>query len=163
MSEDRSAELTQLLYREAALLDDGRFDEWAELLAEDLVYRMPTRPQLLGRTGYRGADLWYIDDDRSTILSRIAKIATGLSQTENPPSRTVRLVSNVLVDATEGDEYPVRSALLIYRHRKETDVELLAAHRHDRWRRTADGWRLAVREIVLAANVLPTSNLALFY
>jgi hypothetical protein len=39
----------------------------------------------------------------------------------------------------------------------------LAGHRHDRWRPGSDGWRLTRREVLFAANVLPTKSLSLFY
>jgi len=36
-------EIEEFLYLEADLLDQRRFKEWLELLAEDLVYFMPMR------------------------------------------------------------------------------------------------------------------------
>ena len=36
-------EMAEFLYREADLLDERRFPEWLDLLAEDLVYFMPIR------------------------------------------------------------------------------------------------------------------------
>ena len=37
------ADVEDFLYREADLLDERRFAEWLELLADDLVYFMPIR------------------------------------------------------------------------------------------------------------------------
>lgn len=48
-------------------------------------------------------------------------------------------------------------------HRRQRQVEILAGHRHDRWRLIPDGWRLLRREICFAAYVLPTKSLSLFY
>src|SRR6201984_2727245 len=42
-------EVDQFYYEEAELLDDGRFAEWLELLADDLDYWMPTRTNRLRR------------------------------------------------------------------------------------------------------------------
>ena len=36
-------EVTQFLLHEAELLDGRRFDDWLELLAEDMQYSMPVR------------------------------------------------------------------------------------------------------------------------
>jgi 3-phenylpropionate/cinnamic acid dioxygenase small subunit len=97
-------------------------------------------------------------------MLRVAKIRTGLQQTENPPSRTVRMISNVQVEPMAGsDDRTVRSAFLLYRQRRQRQVEILAGHRRDRWMPTPTGWRLRDREIRFAANVLPTKSLSLFY
>lgn len=42
-------EVAQLYCREAELLDEGRFADWLELFADDLVYWMPTRTNRLRR------------------------------------------------------------------------------------------------------------------
>jgi 3-phenylpropionate/cinnamic acid dioxygenase small subunit len=57
-----------------------------------------------------------------------------LSQTENPRSRVVRLTSAIQVGQTDGVDHTVRSAFLIYRQYRQKQVEMLAAHRLDRWR-----------------------------
>ena len=45
------AELIRLVYREARLIDEKRFDEWYELFAEDARYWIPlTRGQKSGLT-----------------------------------------------------------------------------------------------------------------
>ena len=36
-------EIAEFLYREAELLDERRYDEWLELLADDIRYWMPMR------------------------------------------------------------------------------------------------------------------------
>jgi 3-phenylpropionate/cinnamic acid dioxygenase small subunit len=92
------------------------------------------------------------------------KIRTGRTQAEVPASRTVRIVSNVRVDpADEAGAHSVSSAFLIYRHRHQRDIEIIAGHRDDTWRRDEAGWKLARRQIRFAANVLPTQSLSLFY
>lgn len=159
-------ELTQVLHREAHLLDDGLYEQWLALLDPDIHYRAPIPADELG-TMIRpdGAPTLSLFDDRLGQLHvRIAKIRTGLGQTENPPSRTVRLIGTVAVGPeTAPGEHPVRSAFVLYRHRRQRQIEILAGHRHDRWRRDDAGWRLAEREIRFAANVLPTKSLALLY
>ncbi|MFV0259168.1 MAG: aromatic-ring-hydroxylating dioxygenase subunit beta [Acidimicrobiales bacterium] len=166
---ERIVELTQVLHREAELLDDGRYEDWLALLDPDIVYTAPIpADQLGGRPpGEKPAGaptLRYFHDDLNLLRIRVAKIRTGLAQTENPPSRTVRLIGTVTVDPepTPG-RVPVRSAFILYRHRRQRQVEILAGHRHDRWHAAPDGWRLGRREVRFAANVLPTKSLSLLY
>ncbi|WP_374346584.1 aromatic-ring-hydroxylating dioxygenase subunit beta [Phenylobacterium sp.] len=167
-STDTIVELTQLLYREASLLDDGQFEDWLTLLEDDFQYQAPIRLDLADRPKADGGgdklELSFFEDTKGTMQLRIAKIRTGLMQTENPASRVVRIISNVQVypEAAPG-EHPVRSAFLIYRQHRQRDVEILAGHRHDLWKRRPDGWGMARRRVMFAANVLPVKSLPLIY
>jgi len=51
-------EITDFLYREAELLDERRYREWLDLLADDVRYSMPPLPEW-----YRG-----VDDVRAFLL-----------------------------------------------------------------------------------------------
>ena len=164
-------EVEQFLYREARLLDGGRYDEWLDLLAPDITYRMPTRPERLvdpdDEVPARRADLFYLDEGYEQLRIRAAKLTSGMLQSEVPRSRTVRIIANIEIDPDADlapDEVAVHSAMLLYRHHKEREIEILTARRHDTLRPGGgDGsWRLVSREILVAANVLPTKNLALF-
>lgn len=165
---DVVVELSQVLYREAALLDDGQFEAWLELLEEDFQYVAPIRLDLMERGGAsEGADkleLSFFEDTKGTMQLRIAKIRTGLMQTENPPSRVVRMISNVLVTpGSSPEQFAVRSAFIAYRQHRQRDVEILAGHRRDIWKQRASGWGMVRREVMFAANVLPVKSLPLIY
>ena len=163
---ERVIELTQVLHHEAHLLDDGRYEEWLGLLDPDIRYRSPIPADELGEMARPDGTptLSLFDDGLGQLQLRVAKIRTGLAQTEIPASRTVRMIGTVVVASeTAPDEHPVRSAFVLYRHRRQRQIEILAGHRHDTWRRTADSWRLARREVRFAANVLPTKSLSLLY
>ncbi|MEZ5230526.1 MAG: aromatic-ring-hydroxylating dioxygenase subunit beta, partial [Acidimicrobiales bacterium] len=111
---ERVIELTQLLNHEAQLLDDGRYEDWLALLAADITYSAPIHNDQLGDTASsedEAPTLTYFRDNLGTLQVRVAKIRTGLAQTENPPSRTVRLIGTVTVGAElEPGHVPVRSA-----------------------------------------------------
>ena len=63
----------------------------------------------------------------------------------------------------EGDDLRVESALLLFRSRGDTrEPSLISAGRTDVLRATADGLRLARREITVDESVLRTQNLAVF-
>ncbi|MDP0964825.1 aromatic-ring-hydroxylating dioxygenase subunit beta, partial [Klebsiella pneumoniae] len=83
---------------------------------------------------------------------------------EDPPSRTRRLVTNVLVRKTaKPDEFAVVSYLLVTRSRFNFDeFDLMSAERHDILRKDGNSFKLARREILLDQAVLGTPNLAIF-
>ena len=158
-------EAHEFLVREAELLDERRFREWLELLAPDVVYRMPVRvtaPESLERSLLD--DMAHFDEDLYSLRKRVERFETGHAWTEDPPSRTRHFVTNVRAYAGPGDgELVVRSYVLLFRSRGDIrDADLVSAERIDLLRRTEDGLRLARREILADESVLRTQNLAVF-
>lgn len=170
------AEIEAFLYDEAELLDERRFEDWLELLADDLVYFMPLRRNVqLGAHAAalehtrEGRDIHWLEDDKWTLGKRIEQIRTGVHWAEEPVSRVCRLVGNVQVtdaapSAAQAREVAVKSRFLLYQNRQEYETYLFAGKRLDRLRRVdAGGWQLARREIVLDQNVLLAKNLTVFF
>ncbi len=65
------AEVEDFLYREAALLDDWKLDEWEALLTDDAAYYVPPNDQL---EGDHRSTLFLVADDRERIRQRIIRI-----------------------------------------------------------------------------------------
>ena len=159
-------EVVEFLYDEAALLDNQRFDEWAQLLAEDLSYTAPLR---LTRTGAeRGNTVVrttkHFDDDYLSIMGRLGRLKTKSAWAEDPPTRSCYMVSNIEVEPIERtDEYTVHSVILNVRGRNETEEDWLLARRKDRLRRIGEGhFRLSKREIYITQAVMLAKNLNIF-
>jgi 3-phenylpropionate/cinnamic acid dioxygenase small subunit len=98
-----------LVEREARLLDQGRFDEWAALFAPECLYWVPGAPG-----GDPRREVAVAFDDRRQLENRIYRLHTGYAWSQIPLSRTVRLVSNVEVFATRAAAtWMVRSNFLV--------------------------------------------------
>ena len=102
------------LYKEAALLDEWRLDDWAALFTEDARYVVPTTdlPE-----GDPELDLVFIDDDIVRLRARVRRLNSRRAHREFPRSRTRRFVSNVRVEETEDGEVSVNANVLVYRFR----------------------------------------------
>ncbi len=156
--------VVDFLHREAELLDERRWREWLALLAEDVTYEMPVRV-----TGARSLessvlpDMDHFREDHFTLRKRVERLETEYAWTEDPPSRTRHVVTNVRVFRSPSGELVARSYLLLFRSRGDTrDPEWVCAERTDRLRRTEDGLRLVARRVVVDESVLRTQNLAIF-
>lgn len=162
-------EIAQFLYHEAELLDDWRFRDWLDLLAQDIEYTMRTTSNAQTRDRRRGVQpptTWIFNDTHAQLERRIARLETGMAWAEEPPSRTRHLVTNLVVRATESpDEFEIRLNYLLYRTQKERDQAIYAGKRMDRVRRadTAAGWQICRREIVLDQATLTTHNLSVLF
>jgi phthalate 3,4-dioxygenase beta subunit len=156
----------QFLVEEAALLDAADYAGWLGLLCEDIRYVMPVRVTTARGADFDSlADMGHFDEDMYALRKRVQRLATDHAWTEDPPSRTRHFVTNVRTFSSdgEGDDLRVESALLLFRSRGDTrEASLISAGRTDLLRATADGLRLARREITVDESVLRTQNLAVF-
>ena len=166
-----SQEIADFLYREAELLDERRYREWLDLLADDVRYWMPIRRNVkLGDEGEftrAESDINWFDEGKDTLSRRVKQIETGIHWAEEPRSRLSHLVANVQVQKAEPSfaepqEVSVTSRFLIYRNRVETETDILVGRREDQLRRNGAGWLLARRKIILDQNVLLSKNLTFF-
>lgn len=147
-------EIEEFLYREAHLLDEHRLEEWLALFTDDAEYIVPLREHVQGDVAPAGHPM--ISDDKSMLMARVMKDATGLSHVETPRSMTTHLVSNVTVDAgSRADEVQVRSNIVVRQARKLRDEAWWVGRRTDVLRRVGGSWRIARRVILLDATVLP--------
>jgi 3-phenylpropionate/cinnamic acid dioxygenase small subunit len=163
-------EIEQFLYHEARMLDDRRFEQWFELLADDIRYVMPTRYNRLKREADREFaapnEAQLFDEDKESIGQRIKRLRTGMAWAEDPPSRTRHFVSNVVVRRTTNpDEFEVDCYYLLYRSRLEREVEIFAGMRNDLVRcvDTPARWQIARRRIILDQATVLARNLSFFF
>jgi phthalate 3,4-dioxygenase beta subunit len=125
---------------------------------------MPVRVTTARGAGFDSLDgMGHFDEDMYSLRKRVQRLDTEHAWTEDPPSRTRHLVSNVRTFAAGEADLVVESALLLFRSRGDTrEADLLSAGRTDLLRQTGAGLRLARREIEVDESVLRTQNLAVF-
>lgn len=159
--------IVEFLYEEAALLDQIRLQEWGARLAPDLIYTAPlreTRPMDQLNSSFVRTVQHFHDDWRS-VMGRIMRLTgTKSAWAEDPPSRTRRLITNVMVAKTaKRDEFSVTSYLLITRSRfNSPEYDLISAERRDVLRQDGESFKLARREIIVDQAVIGTPNFAIF-
>lgn len=110
-------EVEDLLYKEAALLDEWRLEEWLELLSDDAVYEIP--PTDVPEGDARNT-LFIIADDAVRIRSRVKQLLGKSAWAENPQSRTRRMISNVRVLGADGDRILATANFAVHRMRYES-------------------------------------------
>jgi p-cumate 2,3-dioxygenase beta subunit len=110
-------EVEDLLYKEAALLDDWQLEEWLELLTDDAVYEVP--PTDVPEGDARNT-LFIIADDAVRIRSRVKQLLGKSAWAESPHSRTRRMISNVRVLGADGDHILATANFAVHRMRYES-------------------------------------------
>lgn len=158
-------EIQDFLYREALALDERRFRDWLDYLAEDIRYEVPVRVTREGLADWELSPTSRIfDDTKQTLEVRVRRLETDFAWAEQPPSRTRHFVTNVVADPTDAeDEFLVSSNVFIYRSRGDDPTpSLYSLFRKDTIRRTADGWKIARRWAALDQSLINAHNMSIF-
>lgn len=151
---EQKREIEEFLYKEAHLLDEHRFDEWLALFTDDVEYVVPLREHVEGNVEPPGHPM--IKDDKLMLMMRVRQHETGLQPVEIPKSMTTHLITNILVEEGRAPgEFEVLSNFVVRQARKLRDEAWWVGRRRDLFRRVDGGWRIARREVLLDATVLP--------
>jgi p-cumate 2,3-dioxygenase beta subunit len=121
-------QVEEFLFAEADLLDTWRLREWLALFdSEATGYYMPTTDL---PDGDPGNDLYLIADDMGKLRSRVDQLLSGVAWAENPRSRTRRMISNVKIDAADGDVLRIRANFVVYRMRFQNIDPYIGEYRY---------------------------------
>jgi benzoate/toluate 1,2-dioxygenase beta subunit len=128
----------RLLETEARVLDQHRYETWLGLFAPECVYWAPATPA--GGDPRREVAVFF--DDRRRMEDRVHRLRSPYAWSQAPASRTVRLVTNVEVFATNTPEIRmVRSNFLVHELRAGESRQLAGWCAH---RVLASGSRLSI-------------------
>lgn len=132
---ERHYQCVQFYNRESELLDNREFEEWVDLLSEDIHYEMPIR-----NTKEIGADAnefseegYYYLETKERLEKRAERFHTEHAWSEDPPSLTRRFVTNIRIKDDDGSSIDVRNNLLVYRSMggDRRPTYLISAERRD--------------------------------
>ncbi len=163
----RQYEVERFYYDEAALLDAHRYEEWLALFSDDAHYFMPIRrtrmQRELNKEFTQPGEMAFFNDDKTLLAGRVAKLNSGRSWAEDPPSRTRHLITNVRVVRDGGRELEVESNFHVYRTRLNSEESSWIGSRRDLLRRVEESFQIADRKIFLEQTVLLSRNLSNFF
>jgi len=140
------AEVEDLLYHEADLLDSWRLDDWLALLTDDACYYVPPNDKPDADPRFA---LFTIADDIVRLRERIIRLKDPNCHAEFPPSRTRRLIGNVRVTGVDGDVISAAANFIVHRFRyNDLDRVFVGQYRY-RLKRIGGKLKIAERRAVL--------------
>jgi p-cumate 2,3-dioxygenase beta subunit len=145
------AEVEDLFYHEADLLDRWKLDDWLKLLTDDSSYYVP--PNDKPDADHRFT-LFTVADDIVRLRERIIRLKDPNCHAEFPPSRTRRMISNVRIDGMDGELIVVSANFAIFRHRRNEPVRQFIGRYRYKLKQTDEGLKIAERRAVLDAEEL---------
>jgi benzoate/toluate 1,2-dioxygenase beta subunit len=105
----------QFLLHEARLLDDGKFDDWLALFTPDAWYWVPSEPAQADPV----ETVSLIYDDRRLLETRVRRLASPRMYSQEPRSRTSRIIGNVTIEAIDRTSCTVRCKFMMIEYRRE--------------------------------------------
>jgi 3-phenylpropionate/cinnamic acid dioxygenase small subunit len=117
----------RFLLHEAQLLDDGQFDDWLALFTPEAWYWVPSEPDQVDPV----ETVSLIYDDRRLLETRVRRLSSPRMYSQEPRSRTCRMVGNVTIEETSPVPalarlrgriewgYTVRSKFMMIEYRRE--------------------------------------------
>lgn len=151
-------EAEDLIYREALLMDTGRFSEWLDLFTQDVEFWMPawidetrtsTDPEReLSLIYYRG---------RRNLEDRVMRLTSGMSIASTPLPRVVHQVTNVLVTESTATDAQVSAAFTCHRFDVRMNRSDCFFGRYEyRMAMSGADWKIAAKKITLLNDTIPT-------
>ncbi len=145
---ERREALRTRIHRAALSLDEGRFEDFVALFADDGAYRMTaSAPEL------PAAQTW-LAFDRAEMARHFASIP----EHQWPPGETTRIVSVDSIAFDDGDAAAATTVatFCILRNDDHGRTACYAVGRYrDRWRSEGGDWRIVERIVDLRTRLLP--------
>ena len=137
-------EVETFLYRQAALLDARRWQDWIDLFADDGVYWMPAAPE---QTDWLGEPSIFAED-KLLMEVRMGRLQHPNAWSQAAMWGTNHLVGNVIVESAQGDTVHVYSRFQVMELRRDAVRHFGGSYRHTLVR-TADGLRVKLQRVDL--------------
>ena len=119
-------EIEAFLAHEAALLDEGRYEEWLGLFTADAWYWVPS--QVGQRDPFDTISLMY--DDRRLLETRVRRLMQGLLHAQTPRSAASRQVTNAAIVELQPGAAVVRSKFVMVEYRRNVQRIFAGAYLH---------------------------------
>jgi benzoate/toluate 1,2-dioxygenase beta subunit len=139
----------ELIYREAALLDEKKWQDWLALYTGDAVFWMPSWASESETTADPELELnlLYLKG-RAHLEDRVFRIETGRSFASVPMDRTTHLVGNVMVTGVENGEVAARASWIVHSYGQRGALTRGGSYEY-KLRREGDSLRIARKKIVM--------------
>jgi len=136
--------IEQFLYREARLMDEGKYREWLSLWTEDAIYWVPCNDDDSDPT----RDVSLIYDNRERLGQRVDRLMSGTVQALDPKPRMRRVVSNIEIEAREGNDVTVASNFVLA-HARWDSQQIWAGRTMHKIRGDGTALKMAFKKVML--------------
>jgi 3-phenylpropionate/cinnamic acid dioxygenase small subunit len=147
----------ELLFREAALLDERQWEQWLELFAPDAEYWVPSWKNEDQPTSDPKRELSLIYyASRAGLEDRVGRVQSGRAVSSMVLPRTQHAITNVRILDAGAHSMTVAANWTTHQFLpKDKSVELFFGRYQHEFRRQGDDWLIARRKALLLNDYLP--------
>ena len=148
-----------LLYQEAAYLDERRWSEWLALYTEDAEFWIPAWDEDARPTHDPQSQLSLIYyNSRAGLEDRVWRIESGLSPASTPLARTCHLITNVRITEVVDGQPHVSAHWQVHTYKPERQRSLTYYGFYEHvLRPEQDRLRIAKKKIILLNDVIESA------
>ena len=147
-------EVEQFIYREAAMVDQARWQEWLEMYTEDMTYWAPSWVNENELTSDPEAEVSIIYmNNRRELEHRIWRFTSGESPASYPLPRTNHIVSNVAITDVTGYQITVSSNWMSQTYRDKEQLIYGGFYEHTLVRKDGE-FKISYKKVVLLNDVV---------
>jgi benzoate/toluate 1,2-dioxygenase beta subunit len=139
--------IESFLFREARLMDENAYAAWFALWDHDALYWIPAGVDEVDPV--RQVSTVY--DNRQRLEARIRRLQSGNAHAQSPPSRLRRVVSNIEIEGSAGDEVTTHSNFVLGEIRRGKQDVFIGRSIH-KLRRAGDDFKMFFKKVLLVNN-----------
>ncbi|CAH1387941.1 MULTISPECIES: aromatic-ring-hydroxylating dioxygenase subunit beta [Pseudomonadota] len=158
ISDDEYRKVERFIYKEARFADESRYDEWENLLEDDMIYWIPR-----GEGDFLpDRDVSILNDNRSRLATRINQLKTGTRHSQEPRSPMRKIISNLMIDRISENEYlaHVNFALFEMQVQSLDEMNIWAGRMEYKLRESEDDLKMFFKKVVLINGDHPVPTIA---
>jgi len=139
--------LEDLVYREALLLDEKKYDEWMNLFTDDGYYWVPARPDQ--PNPFDEISIFF--DDRKFMETRYRRLRHPRIHSQIPPSRSIHVLGNVRVEPEPPSDadFLVSSNMIMLEYRPNKEQQVFGGRCFHAVRSVGSELKLAWKKVML--------------
>lgn len=149
-------DVCHFIYRELRLLDQRRWEDWLALFHESGDYWVP----LVNDDERPGINISILHEDRDKLELRCSRYSHPKIISQNPPSRTVHLVSNIELreNSTDTSSFTALAAFIMVEYRQNESTWWSGHYEYNLVQAESGDLSILRKKILLLNNegVLPT-------
>lgn len=135
----------RFLEREARLLDRHLLQDWLSLFAAECAYWVPATPE----AGDPRKEITITFDDRRRLEDRIFRLETDAAWSQQPQSRTSRMIANVEVFRTPAEPIRMVRANFLTTEFRDGSMRTFAGWNGYRLEQKGDDWLIHAKQVNL--------------
>ncbi|MBQ0798739.1 MAG: aromatic-ring-hydroxylating dioxygenase subunit beta [Porticoccaceae bacterium] len=143
-------QIEDFLYHEAALIDEWKTEDWANLFTEDAEYLIPPTEN---PDANKDTALFIINDDYHRLQQRAIRLGKRTAHAEFPHSIVRHMISNVRIISQSANDLVVNYNQVVYRSKRQiTDTYICSATQH--LVPDGDSFKIRSKRVILATDTL---------